>query len=211
MGTPATNPVQVKIDTTRFDNAFKLYVEHTSKTVVDAVNFKLYDAARAAIKGTPIAKKSDIATSLNEICSIYPNRTVAQMLVIKHKQETGEDVYDLEEEVKDLKSKRNMAIGFTRSGWLPALRKLLSYIGKEFVNVSNVSHKPSYGGAIPAVQLGSIVEGSVYNDVTGKINGPLVESLKEKGAQAGFDKVAGDMEKYLLDKFNINTDSFNRS
>jgi hypothetical protein len=42
------------VDTTRFQRDLALYIKNTSKTIIDAINFKLYDAARAAIKGSLI-------------------------------------------------------------------------------------------------------------------------------------------------------------
>src|ERR1700744_3516356 len=119
--------IKATVDTRRFQRDLDLYLKTTSKTIEDAINFKLYDCARAAIKGTGKANKSEIKQSLDAACNRYPERTVAEMLVIIAKHNTGEEVFDLEEEAKKLKNKRFSSIGFTKAGWIPALKKLLHY------------------------------------------------------------------------------------
>lgn len=201
--------VTAKLDTARFDRAFDIYLNETSKTLIDAVNFKLFDAARAAIKGTSKADKSKIKSELNAISTKYPDRTVAEMLVIIQKEASGETVFDLEAEVTKLKNSRYSSIGFTKAGWLPALKELLKYVGKEGVTVQGVM-KAAFGGAEPARKQSSQIVGSVFNDVDGTGNKSFVNSIKQQGAQAGIDKVTSDMEEYLSKKLQIPIDKFNR-
>ena len=201
--------VNASVDTSRFEMDLALYLKHTSKTVEDAINYKIFDATRAAIKGTTKADRGKVKESLEDACTKYPDRTVAEMLVIINKRATGEDVYDLEKEVRTLKNKRFSSLGFTKAGWLPALRKLLRFVGKESINVSGVV-RAAFGGAEPAHREGSTVNGSSFNDVEGTGNKSFVESNKQKGAQAGIDKASLDMETYLARKMDIDIEEFNR-
>lgn len=200
---------EIRIDTRRFQRDLEMYLKETSKTIEDAVNYKLYDAARAAIKGTSKADRSKVKASLDEASKNYPDRTVAEMLVIIEKQKTREEVFDLDTEVKALKGKRFSSIGFTKAGWIPALKKLLRYVGRDTASVAGVL-KAAFGGAEPAKTTGGQVVGSVFNDVNGTGNRGLVETIKEQGAQAGVDKVSLDMETYLSKKLGIPAEKFNR-
>lgn len=202
--------VNVTVDTRRFDRDLELYLKHTSKTIVDAVNFKLYDAARAAIKGTEAAKKPKIKESLEAISTKYPNRTVAQMIVIEAHHQDGTEIKDFEQEAKKLIKTRQSHTAFTKAGWIPALKQLLSYVGKSFATVSGTV-KPAYGGAEPARTTGGKVVGSVFNDVLGTGNYAFVDAIKRKGSQAALDKVSLDMEQYLSKKLDIPIAQFNSS
>jgi len=184
------------------------YLSETSKTAIDAINFKLYDGDREAIKQTPKANKNTILAKLNEHSSKYPDRTVVEMLVITQMRANGQDVFNLEQEVQKFKGK-NFHIGFAKSGWLPGLKTLISKIGKSFVSVSGVS-SVGYGGAEPARQTGGTIQGSIYNDVEGTGNKAFVQSIKEHGGRAAVDKINYDIESYFDKELKKPTDKFNR-
>jgi hypothetical protein len=203
--------IQASIDTTRFDRDFELYKVETSKSVLEAVNYKLFDCARAAITGTPKADKGKIKRSLTIASKLYPKRTVAEMLVIMQHIRTGDEIQDLEAEAAALIKTRQAHTGFAKAGWIPAIKKLIKLVGREHVTIGGLV-RAAFGGAVPASKNGSNVVGSVFNDVAGKGNTKaFVESIKEKGAQAGIDKVSSDMEKYLSKNLDIPIDHFNRS
>lgn len=209
-----SSPVSVRVDTSQLDRAMALYLRETSKSIVDAVNVKLYDAARAALKANKAASKSDIRSKLNEVSSQYPGASVAEVIILKRKQASGEEVFDLEKEVNKLISGRNRTIGFLKSGWLPALKILLSKVKGIFGSATIYGvRRPSHGGAEAAKQIGSNVFGSVFNDVAGTGNGnkSQVEHFKQEAAQAGIDKITRDMATYLEKKLGIPADKFNRS
>jgi hypothetical protein len=86
----------------------------------------------------------------------------------------------------------------------------LKYVGREAVSVSGIV-KAAFGGAEPANKVGSQVTGSIFNDVDGTGNKTFVEANKQKGAQAGKDKVSLDMETYLAKKLDVPIDTFNRA
>ena len=203
--------ITAKIDTTRFDRDFELYKIETSKSVLEAVNYKLFDCARAAIPGTAKADKGKIKGSLTIASRLYPKRTVAEMLVIMKHIGTGDEIQDLEAEAAALVKGRQAHTGFARAGWIPAIKKLIKLVGKEHVTIGGLV-RAAFGGANPASKNGSSIVGSVFNDVAGKgSTKSFVEAIKTNGAQAGIDKVSGDMEQYLSKKLNIPIDKFNRS
>jgi hypothetical protein len=200
--------LNINVDATRFNRDFELYAEETSKTLVEAVNYKAYDLARESLKGTGKADKGKIADSLNERSKEYPARTVAEMLVIMKHWKTGAEIGDLKADAEGFVKNRQSHIAFVKSGLLPALRKLLPYVGKESVTVGGVV-RDSFGGAEPAKKIGGNIVASIYNDVEGTGNKTLVEELKERGFQIGMDKVASSMETYLSKKLNIPIEKFN--
>jgi hypothetical protein len=170
----------------------------------------LFDAARAAIKGTPKADKNTVAETLNAASKMYPARTVAEMLVIIEHQDAGTQIQDLEDEANALIKKRQQGIGFSKAGWIPALKELLPLIGKESVSIGGLQ-RPAFGGAEPAKQVGSELVGSVFNDVQGTGNFPKVESIKEEGAEFGREKVANDIATYLERELGEPIERFNSS
>lgn len=200
----------VTIDDAVFQRNLQRYIEESSKSVIDAINWKLYDGSRAALKGTPKADKNTIKSKLNEASSKYPERTVAEMLVLKQMQATGQEVFDLQQEVKNLLKKKTSHTGFAKSGWLPAIRDLINKVGKSMVSVSGVT-SVGYGGAQPAVKTGSTIQGSIYNDVKGTGNFAFVQKIKEIGGEQAKVKINSDIVTYLSKKLDIPIDKFNRS
>ena len=201
-----------KVDDSQFRRALSIYLDETSKESIDAVNFKLFDATRAAIKGTVKADRNTVRETLNAMSNKHPARTVAEMLVIKKSQESGEEINDLKLEAQALINKRYSSLGFAKAGWLPALRELLPKIKRESVSISGVSVKENkFGGAKPAYKFGGQIVGSTFNDVDGTGNKDFVNQIKEQGAQVGVDKVTHDIAVYLQKKLGIPIEKFNRS
>ena len=204
--------IEAKLDTSRFDRAFALYEQTSRKTLAEAINYKLFDAARAAIKGTDKADRNDIQQTLEEASTLYPKRTVAEMIVIMKHARTGDEIGDLLAEAKELIKYRKSHTGFVKSGWIPALRKLLRMVGKESISISSVtSQENNFGGAEPAKASDNVLNGSVFNDIHGIDNKAFVERLKEKGAQFAIDKVTADIETYLAKKLDIPIEQFNKA
>lgn len=202
--------VYAHVDDTTFKRNMETYINNTSKTVEEAINFKLYDATREAVKDTPKADKNTIKEKLNYLSTRYHGRTVAEMMVIKQKQESGENVYDLQDEVKALIDRRTAHIAFVKGGWLPGIKKLLAKIGKSFVNINGVQ-RSSFGGAEPAKLTGGTLKAFSFNDVEGFGNKDFVETIKEHGAQQGVDKVNSDIATYLSKKLDRPIESFNNA
>ncbi len=203
--------VEATLDTSKFDPAFALYVKTTSKTAEQAIAFKLFDATREALKTTVAAKRSDIKGGLDIPSDVDPARTVAEMILLKLKRGSGEQITDLENEAQALIRSRYKTIGFTKSGWIPGIRKLLPHIGKESVSVTGLDHESGFGGAIVPKKIGSQINGETWNDVEGTGNKEHVEANKEHAAQAGVDKVTADIAVYLEKELGIPASQFNRT
>jgi hypothetical protein len=207
----ATPKIYAKVDDAEFQKNFAIYLRETSKSMEDAINFKLYDGAREAFKTTHKADKGTIKAKLDETASKYPKRTVAEMLVITQMQADGIEEFDLDAEVKKLKHNRTNHIGFIRAGWLPAIRDLLGKIGKNFANFSGVK-RSAYGGAHPAKTTHNTITGEIFNDTQGKgSNGSFVQRIKEVGGENAKNKINSDIVTYLTKKMGIPIDKFNRS
>jgi hypothetical protein len=202
--------ITAKIDAENAKRNWKLYLKKTSKTVIQAINFKCYDGAREALKETPIANKSTILSSLNSASSKYPERTVAEMLVVRSMWAKGQKTFDLQAEVEKLKGQRTTHRGLAKSGWLPAIKKFLSLVNKSFTTISGIS-RIGYGGGEEARRVGGTVQGSYFNDVDGTGNRAYVESIKEVAADGSQTKVNNDIAEYLSEKLDEPIERFNQS
>src|ERR1700721_1228262 len=164
-----------KVDLTEFNKAFAKYVQLTSKSMPDAVNNTCFDIARFAYRGTDQADRSEIREALNAISNKYPDRTIAEMIVIVHDQSKGQEVKNLEDEADKLIRTRQGHAGYTRSGWIQALKDIAPAIGKTSFNVARPSTVLGEGGGIPVKKSSGVMIGSVFNDVEGIRNASKVE------------------------------------
>jgi len=202
--------ITAHVDDAVFKRNLDLYLLETSKTIEEAVNFKLYDGAREALKQTPKADKGTIKEALEKTSSKYPRRNVAEMIVIKEHLALPKVQYDIYAEEIALIKRKSSHVAFVKSGWLPAIRELLKYVGKSFASFTGV-RESTLGGAEHATKTGSTVKGSIYNDVDGSGNKGLVQSIKEQGGQAAVDKINSDIVNYLSKKFDEPAEHFNKA
>jgi hypothetical protein len=195
---------KTSVDLTEFNRSFAMYMRLTSKSFKDAVNNKLFDIARFAYKDTAKADGKTIKATLDAFSNKYPARTVAEMIVIVRAQNTGQQVKDLENEATKLKKSRVGHAGYTKSGWIKPMKDIAVQLGLNGFNIAKPSTVLGPGGGKPVVSESSVMGGFVWNDVAGKSNAGLVESIKETGAQSAVDKVAADMDKYVDKKLEQN-------
>ena len=208
MGKPV---IKATVDTTSFNKTFARYMELTSKTLQEAINNKLFDAARFAMAATEKADLGKVKAALNEKCFRYPRMTVAEAIVMKGKPHfTQITDAELKQEGKQYISKKAKTIGFAKSGWIPAMKDMMPYIFRNKLSVRGVTASGKKGGANPIKKPSNVMRGEVFNDVNGTRNLPRVENIKSKGAQDAINKVEADMVKYIEGKLEPHNREFNK-
>lgn len=203
--------LKVKVDTTSFNKTFGRYMELTSKTLADAINQKLFDACRFALRATGKASASTVRASLNTKTFRYPRLTVAEAMVLKGKPHfTQITDAELKQEAKTFINKKVQTIAFAKSGWIPALKEMMPFIFKDKLTVSGVNATGKKGGASPIKRPSNVMKGEVFNDVKGTRNLPRVEGIKNQGAQDAINKVEADMVSYIEKKLAPHNAEFNK-
>lgn len=203
--------LNVKVDTRGFNKTFARYMELTSRTFQQAINSKLFDAARFALKATDKANLSSVRASLNAKCFRYPRMTVAEAIVMKGKAHfTQISDAELKQEGKKYVSSKARTIGFAKSGWIPALKEMMPFIFKNSFTVKGIAVSGKKGGANPVKRVSNQMHGEVFNDVAGTHNLGRVEALKNRGAQDAINKVEADMQRYIEGKLNPHNKEFHK-
>lgn len=204
--------IKVEINTSRFDAVFRKYMELTSKSLQDAINNKLFDITLHAGRETGKADPKTIRSTLKAVSSQYPNRTVAQMIVIAKARRAGQSIKDLESEANDLIRRRVKSVGFAKAGWIPGLKTLLPLVFKSSARVGANMYGVPKGGAQPVKHhTGNTWHSETWNDVRGNPPAPKIEDLKEKGAQAGIDWAVKDMVTYIEKNIGASCEFFTRT
>jgi hypothetical protein len=189
--------IHATVDMTDFNRAFKEYMQVTSRTLQEAVNQKLFDVCRFALKETYKPDAGTIRSAMKTTCDKYPLRTVAEMIAIMKNR--GHE-FDLAAEARKVTNKAAGAAGYTRSGWIKPMVKLMPFIGKSSFTANGVSKNVGPGDAMPVTHNASNLEGAVWNDVTAITHDALVTQYKENGVQLAINAVVADIDNYIEKK-----------
>jgi hypothetical protein len=127
-------------------------------------------------------------------CDKYPLRTVAEMIAIMKNR--GHE-FDLAAVARKVTNKAAGAAGYTRSGWIKPMVKLMPFIGKSSFTANGVSKNVGPGDAMPVKHPAITLEGSAWNDVTAITHDALVTQYKENGVQIAVEEVVADIDGYL--------------
>lgn len=214
----ASNNVQLttRVDTSNYDRALKDYMNNTRKSVTEVVNQKAYWIAINAIKETYKANKSDIKSELEKPSDKMPGLTVAEAMVVyrnnkanKRKMTRGE----IRKEARALINKRTRAIGFLKSGWIPAVKVLAPHV-KRRLSVGNQANQKGKdkGGAKPASRASftTNVVATIWNSIEAD-NNPRARNYMQVGLQRALDTEARSMLAYVEEKMRKNAEKFNRA
>ena len=201
--------IKVDVDLTEFNSAFSRYMTLTSSTLVKAMANKLFDMARFAYKANYQVNPNTIRKALNEKCYRYPKMTIAEAVVMKKHGGHFLDITNKQLKAEAQKFKNTMAshAGYTKTGWIPAMRKLMAEVNKADFTVNSNTSLIGQGGATTVKQNGSTLEGSCWNDVKGGRKEGKVTNYKSKAAQEAVDKVSADIEGYIDRKMQESADA----
>lgn len=138
--------VSMQIDTREFSATLRQYLARTSKTLPEAINGKAGRVAWRAIVETRKAERGDIealgVSGYRQIKSrktgeirrgrpIYNENGRMRDIIAARYYNAGQRIPDdLDEQVRKGLAARLRSIGFIKSGWIPAYRKLRRYIGQ---------------------------------------------------------------------------------
>lgn len=221
--------INVQVDTKAFDKALDEYMKFTKKSVADVINAKAYYIARNAVLFTHKASASKIETDLNESSRDFPDVPLAAIIInsrLKKQGKKGLSGRKMAQAVKKMINARKKAVNFLRSGWLPAIRILETFMKRGDSN--NLKYVRRYapktdstvkqygqdkGTAIWAkphlertfTVIENAVQGGKDSNKNGNVHNFIVSGL-EKGVKAEI----ASMRLYVERKMNPEIDKFNR-
>jgi hypothetical protein len=218
----AANQLQPKItlDTTAFDKALLEYMKYSKKTATQVVNDKGLFIARGAIKETFKADSTTIRNDLSKPSKKFAGLNIAEAIAVSNARKQGKkrlSKSQLKSASKKVIGKKTRAVGFLRSGWIPAV-KTFSRIStnKGFFGVtagdkmSARKKGKDKGGAKPALAFiqGNVSTAELWNSIFAN-NDPKAMAYKYAGLQAALNKEAASMLEYVSKKQQQATDKFN--
>ena len=190
-----------KLDDREFDRVLKEYVQYSRRTLPVIVNTKAYYIARRAVAETPKADRADIANFIG-----WDGGRIAGMLINKRRGERGEKGLQgaaMKKAVMAMKAGRLRALGFIKSGWIPAIKLLAPYAeairGPRTGRLPRTTGVPK-GSAIPATQAWR-VKAQIQNTVTAawdKRSG--AQKVAVPALQRAFDAERQSMLDYMARK-----------
>lgn len=214
-----------------FQNTLKRYLKVNRRTLPEALNEKAYFIAGGAIRNTHKADyeriKSEMGAFLKPVIGKRGKELkrktlalqtdywaqLATIIIVARLRKAGEKIPPAEELIKkalDMVRARIRSVGFIRSGWLPALRRLarFSKYGRTKFATGDLPKMTGEkkGGVSPATESqGNFAKCIIWNSAGGlpKHKGALI-----RYGQPGLEKAVQDetasMKKYLEGKLREN-------
>ncbi len=214
-----------------FKNTLRRYLKVNRRTLPEALNEKAYFIAGGAIRHTHKADHERIKAELGaKMESVIGKRgkalkrktlaivenywaTLAVILVIAGLRKAGKPIPsdgELKDRALNLVRSRIRSVGFIRSGWLPALRRLarFSKYGRIKFGFGDLPKKvgKNKGGVSPATEAqGDLAKVIIWNSAGGeeKHKGALMK-YGQPGLEAAFREETADMKRYLEKKLREN-------
>jgi hypothetical protein len=225
-----------KVDAGYFLESWERYRKVMSRTLVQAVNDKLFMIARQSMWATEKADEKDIARTLGKVTYMgkrkgrrrYSHRLVKAReenapliaLIIQKRQGPGQGLYgqQMREKIQQVIGARNVSIAYIKSGWLEAIQTLAPHSS---ISVSNVSNARSKEGArriggpkgkADIAKPGDVIMGMITNEAWAKHDkkGAFMR-VGTAGLQIGLDKEGKESDKYVQDHIRPVEAAFNRS
>lgn len=207
---------RIELDTSRFDRALRDYMTYTKKDFVDVVNQKAFWSVIGALKKTYNADKQVISSELDAPSDKFNGLTVAQAMALVRLRKDGNKnpkKSEINALARRIKNARRKAVGFLKSGWLPAVQLLAPFAPSKAGNsTQGLSVKNPKGSAKPATPSarGVNAEASFWNSIVAggdvTAHNYMVTALEES-----MNEQAADMEAYVRRKMNRNAERFNRA
>lgn len=208
----------INVDTRKFDEAIREYVKYSRKDLTTIVNQKLYWVCINAIGETFKADKQTITNDLDKESNTMPGLTVAEAMAVVNarKKNLRLTKSELKRDANKIKQRRKRAVGFLRSGWIPAIKRVAPYAevktaAKRASREDSRLRGKEKGGAAPALKAANadVVMASAWNDIIAD-NNPRAQQYMQVGLQRAMDREAASMMQYVQNKIQKNNDRFNR-
>jgi len=207
----------ISVDTSRFDAAMREYIRYSRKDLTTIVNQKLYWVCINAISNTYKADKSMIDAGLDSPSNKFNGLSIAETLAVLKARKEGRRLTktELTREANKIKRQRRRAIGFLRSGWIPAIRimaphaEVKSAVGRS-ERMSKKIIGQEKGTALPALKSmnSDVVVASAFNNIIAD-NNPKAQQYMQVGLQIALNKEAASMMQYVNRKIQKNNNRFN--
>lgn len=199
----------------KFHRMMKDYLELTSKSVAEAMNYKAYMIALFAIrktKKTTAGRIKKFWNSANTKKSKIDKTPLVPKIVSAWKgynRKTQRGV--LEGSIEEIRDRRLKSIGFLRSGWIPAIKALASHTGGRVKKVSkNDSRIQKIHGKAKKAKRGSGLDAvASIENYTGRYSDDAADALAKfgkAGLEKGIEMEARETVKYLAKKFQKDAD-----
>lgn len=196
-------PTEIKLDTSRFNNAMRDYLYLTSKDGVEVLNVKAYWVARNALEMTKRASKPQIRKYYN-----VKNKAAVVAAVRKFKLTRANSKKELRDGLNKMKAQAVSAVGSLAAGWVPALRKFGGW-AKQSKSVRGTRMKGVKGRAkLASRNDGMKAFAAIENCMPAKAKKSKAGAAKAFGRwatralNASFKREAMSMEKYMKQKFD---------
>ncbi len=214
-----------------FQNTLKRYLQVNRRTLPEALNEKAYFITGAAIRNTHKADYERIKTEMGAFLKPVIGKRgkelkrkvlglqedywaqLATIIIVARLRKAGKKIPPAAELIKmalDLVRARIRSVGFIRSGWLPALRRLarfskygrIKFASGDLPKMSGVKK----GGVSPATAAqGDFAKCVIWNSAGGlpKHKGALIK-YGQPGLEKAVQEETASMKKYLEGKLREN-------
>ncbi len=194
----------IQIDTSKFEAAMRNYVQYSKKDGMQIVNQKAFSIALNAHKFTYTGDKATIKNQLNIPSDKYPNKTVAEMIVINSINKSKTRGVNVSAAAKKMVNRRANHVKSLKRTWLPAIKDLSPYVQKKGPGGTPVGD----GFANPCKQP-TLLAAAVIASVLSKVNDNKVDAYLMQGFQRAFDNEAASMQAYVQKKVDKQNQMFN--
>ena len=203
--------VSTSLDSSNFDRKLNEYMKYTKKSLVEVVNEKAYRIVRDAIYQTYRAEAATIRAELEAPSEII-GLSVAEAIALKALRSDGvrnPKRSEVKAEARRIIARRTRAVGFLRSGWLPALRILAQRVPWASATSGGAKQRgQDKGGAVPASEFSSLLstEATIYNSIEA---GGKAPAYLLAGLQIAMNREAASMQSYIQRKLDQAAMRFN--
>ena len=211
--------VTVKVEgLDHLQSVFNEYMKYSKRVPMDACNIHMYFILLTAIKETVAATKEEIERDLNAPSSLYPNATVAAILVNYNRGKKGLKGYQggqMADAVEKFIRRKVNTRNYLRVGWKPALKEFKRVIPSRrgAPKSPNVRSRGKPLGEGKPARLSWTTSASAVNAVHGPngSNSGEIEALIEVGAVKAVQAEIASMLEYIEKKMEELANRFNAS
>jgi hypothetical protein len=227
-----------KVDTGYFLQKWEEYKKITSRTIVQAVNDKMYMVARASLWFTKKAATKDIEKALGKASTTttktgkarYNHRLVksrdydAPLIAVIINQRKGPGggfkgpgrFLAMRQEIQKVMSARRKSIAYIKSGWLTAIQGLgkvssIKTANQRKYDEEGIEQIGKAKGSFEMARIGDVVTCKIRNEASAtRDTKAAFEKYGSRGLQAGVDHEAKDMAEQVEKAMKEDAETFNR-
>tara|TARA_Y100000588_G_C14037912_1_gene831583 strand:- start:356 stop:1009 length:654 start_codon:yes stop_codon:yes gene_type:complete len=213
--------MEIKLDNqAKFDKMMKQYLQVTSKSGAEAMNWKAYMICLGALKKTKKTTKGRIEKFWDLSKNRKKARTDGSPLLPKIVSswsgfKPSTPYTQLESRADEIKKRRLQSIGFLRAGWLPAIRLLGKYIGarpKKPPRADALAKRAKdWGGAKRAAPRTGLMSQAMAFNAVGTYSDEAATALRsigKDGLNKGMLLEMRSTSDYLARKFQKDADKY---